>query len=423
MSSIDCFSDLQSPQTDRLRKQRKSCLSSSQIVQGELRCNGPKGFSFHLNHAKLVSPMKVTRTAKLAIYPNFGKLEGARYTYERHLQYTKHFVTQLYFNHHVKSFSTKGMGQLANQAHRKAQGVLKAHFAATEETGNKSSCPRMRKTGCPAQIEETKDSKFDYWLSVENTFEKCKKIYLPVKAHKRLNQWLRRGYMLNSSAELHKDKNGKFYALVFLQKDVAVAKTQDHCLGIDVGIRNSVVTSNGYFGKSLEKPLEKARDKRAERQRQGHQSKVYKTHIKQLLDIEAKRLVTRCLNRNWSLAIENPKVLANLQPKGKVAAWAKTYFSKRVMMLAEEKEVFVWCVNPAYTSLTCGNCHRVSQYMSQKSRDGRLFRCPYCRMQVNADLNGSLNIAHKGRLKMDTFLSSRSGRVKMVPICCPGWIA
>src|SRR6476659_2918663 len=162
-----------------------------------------------------VAPMKVTRTAKLAIYPNFGKLEGARYTYERHLQYTQHFVTQLYFNRHVKSFSTQGMGQLANQAHRKAQGVLKAHIAATKETGNKSSCPQMRQTCCPARIEKSADSKFDYWLSVENTFEKCQKIHMPLKSHKRLNQWLKRRFTLNASAELHKDKNGKFYAIVF----------------------------------------------------------------------------------------------------------------------------------------------------------------------------------------------------------------
>ena len=75
----------------------------------------------------------LTRTAKLAIYPNFGKLEGVKYTYARHLQYTQHWTTQLYFNRAVKSITTTGMGQLANQAQHKAKGILKAHFAAVKD--------------------------------------------------------------------------------------------------------------------------------------------------------------------------------------------------------------------------------------------------------------------------------------------------
>ena len=152
---------------------------------------------------------------------------------------------------------------------------------------------------------------------------------------------------------------------------------------------------------------------------EGVKSKLDKTFIKQLLDIEAKEIVTRCHDRKWNLVLEDPKILSNLQPKGKIAAWVKTYFFERATVLAEELGVFVWKVHPAYTSITCSNCDRVSR----KSRDGRAFKCSFCRLWINADLNGALNIALKGALEIDRLLSSRSGRVKMVPICCPRWAA
>jgi len=50
----------------------------------------------------------------------------------RHLQFTQHWTQQLYFNRGVKSFSTAGMGQLANQAQHKAQGILKAPIRVGE---------------------------------------------------------------------------------------------------------------------------------------------------------------------------------------------------------------------------------------------------------------------------------------------------
>ncbi|MFZ9594883.1 MAG: hypothetical protein ACO3A2_02270 [Bdellovibrionia bacterium] len=69
------------------------------------------------------------------MYSNLGKLEGIAYTYNRHLMFTQHWVTQLDLNRAVKSFSTKNMDQLANQAQHQAKGILKAHFESVKQTG------------------------------------------------------------------------------------------------------------------------------------------------------------------------------------------------------------------------------------------------------------------------------------------------
>jgi len=186
--------------------------------------------------------MLVTRALKLAIFPNVSKLDAARYTYEKHLLYAQHFVTQLYFAPHGAALSTSGMGGLANKAQHRARNILAAHRAATKATDNKSNVPKIAFIGCPAAIEVSKDSIFDYWLKVESQFSN-KKTLLPVKSHKRLNQWLKRGYALNPVCEFVKDKNGKFYALVFVQKEVEKAHPKKQSLMSAIVILSLVVTA------------------------------------------------------------------------------------------------------------------------------------------------------------------------------------
>jgi len=329
----------------------------------------------------------------------------------RHLQFTQHWTQQLYFNRGVKSFSTAGMGQLANQAQHKAQGILKAHFESVKETENKSNVPQIRQVGCPAKIEKSENSSFDYWLSVENTFEKCKKIHVPVKGHKRLTQWLRRGYKLNPTAELHKDKNGKFYAIVFVQKEVEKAQPQEKCLGVDVGVTHSVSRSDGYLGSGCKKLLTRTRDRNAERRRQGHLKKSAKTFMKQRLDIEANRAVRVAQAGGWNLAFEDPKLLANLKPRGRIAMWAKSYFANRASVLAEELGVFVVKVFPPKTSQTCAKCLHCDPLSRVKS----VFKCTACEIRTHADINASRVIALKGSENVLKILTYRSGSVLKRP--------
>lgn len=336
--------------------------------------------------------MFVTRTCKLVIYPRARKLEGARYTYERHLKYVQHWVTQLYFNRSVNHLSTSGMGNLANQAQKTAREIIKRHLASGKATGNKSNVPLISQIGCRAKIEKSKNKGFDYWIYVEDSFKRVGRIQIPVKGHKRLNHWLSLGYELNPIAELCKDKNGKFYAIVFIQKEVAKATPKHVVLGVDVGITHSVSRSDGYLGIGCKDILLKARNANAERRRQGQYTKSIKTFMKQKLDIEAKRAVRVAQARGWSLAFEDPKVLANLKPSGRVAQWAKSYFANRATVLAQEQSVFVVSIYPSYTSQTCFKCgHRDSL-----SRVKSVFHCTACGNRTHADINAGRVIAQKG---------------------------
>lgn len=317
-------------------------------------------------------------------------MESARYISSRFIKYTQHFITQLYFSHQPR-FSTKGMGKLANQAQRKAQGILSAHRAATKATGTKSNIPQINFTSCPAKIEKSKNSSFDYWISFENPFSK-KRIRIPGRSHKRLNHFLRKGWELSQTGELVLQKNGHWQARVYIQKEVKKAVPQSSSLGVDVGITHSVSRSDGYIGKGLSKIIKKQKLKQAERKRQGVKTRSLKTNVKQQLDIEARRAIARCKRDGLSLAVEDPKRLANLR-SGKLQGWARSYFGNRVVCLAEEESIWVTHVNPAYSSQICSACDS----RDKLSRVKLVFKCTTCGNRTHADINASRVIAQRAR--------------------------
>jgi transposase len=248
--------------------------------------------------------------------------------------------------------------------------------------------PVLARAGCPAKIEKSKNS-FDYWLTVENEFEKRGGVAMPVRSHRKLNDAIKDRWALDPVAEFFKDKNGRFYARVFVQKEVAKAESKNEFLGCDVGYRHGACDSDGHIGTNT------GREKKAQRQRQGLKVSGPKSRIKQLLDREAKRAVDVAMRTSRSLAIESPKQIANLR-SGSLHGWARCYFANRCHVLGKEKTVFVWEVNPAHTSQICSQCgHKDAQ-----SRSGIAFVCTACSHKAHADVNAARNIARKGAVSI-----------------------
>ena len=341
----------------------------------------------------------------MSVYANQGKIEGLRYCAGRFMLYSQHFVTQLFYNHSVRHLSTKGMGQLANQAQHKAISIVTAARATGQE---KSSCPVLTFTATPALIESANCASFDYWVSFEDTFSK-RRIRIPAKSHKRLNRLVRENWELSESCELVRQKNGRWQVRVFVQKVVAIAEPMAECLGVDVGITHCVARSDGYLSRGASRIIKRSRQKDAERRRQGHVRSLPKSSLKQQLDIEARRAVNVSLRLGLSLAVESPKVLANLR-SGKLHGWARSYFANRARILAEENSVFIVEVNPAYSSQTCARCgHRDKQ-----SRVKLVFQCTSCGSRTHADINGGRVIAQRGTEVVRKIAHYRSGRTALI---------
>jgi len=190
-----------------------------------------------------------------------------------------------------------------------------------------------------------------------------------------------------------------------VQKEIEKATPKENTLGVDVGVTHSVSRSDGYLGLGCKKLLTRNRDRNAERRRQGHLKKSVKTFMRQRLDIEAKRAVRVAQARGLNLAFEDPKLLANLKPRGRIAMWAKSYFANRASVLAQELGVFVVKVFPPKTSQTCAQC----QHCDSESRVKSVFKCTACGNRTHADINAGRVIARKGSENVARILAYRSG--------------
>lgn len=322
----------------------------------------------------------VVRSYKLRLYPNRDKFDTARYTNKRFNDYLNMFVGKFFFG--SQGISTKGMGSVANQACYKAHKIARGLIQLHKKAGIKVNVPFFMIHSNYAEIEKSKNSRFDYWIRVSNLWTKAGVVRLPAKSHRALNQALKNGWQLSDICEF-KIIKGDPYAIVFVSKKAPQTLKTKKVIGCDVGIIHSVVTSEGHKGHGLSRIM------KIQKYRQGNKHKSY---IKQILDREAKAIIGRSVNTQANIAVENPKRLATLR-SGSLQGWARSHFANRLHILGQENGVKVIDISPYQTSITCFKCGTIDK----RSRAGRIFHCVKCGHQDHADINAAKVIALRGR--------------------------
>lgn len=311
-----------------------------------------------------------------------------------------HWLGKLFFRPNEKH-STKGMGAAPNLAKYRARGIIRA-LRALAETGIKVNIPFNPNVSAIAKIEKSRSPAFDYWLVVPNLWEKCKVVRIPLKSHKALNKALKNNWKISQQCEFKWIK-GELFVYVFVSKEVPIPKAKGDCLGADVGINKSVTTSDGHKGESLKDAMAKARESQRERFRQRMKfnqvqklkRNYTKTRVKQILDREAKRFVSRCRKSMSNAVVENRKILNNLRT-GKLNRWARCYFANRVEILCKESSVFFLEVNPFNSSKTCSSCREsgkreLEEFVCQNSS------CSEYLKAVDSDFNAAKVLTSRGR--------------------------
>lgn len=343
----------------------------------------------------MINRVKVQRSYKLKAYGNKGKTEVARYTHNRFLLYLNYWIGRLFFNPKAK-YSTAGMGRIADNAKYKARGVVQSLLTRQKEA--KINIPCVLNGWAYGKLEKSKKSSYDYWVRISNLWTKGKVVRIPLKSHKALNKALKNHWVISSQCEYRFEK-GKLEVIVFVSKEVEKAMPEENIIGIDVGFKNSVATSDGHLGFRMDKVIRKKKNKQREHNKQvmkHGQPRVYraknKSTIKQLLNKEAKSILKRLGADPCSVVVESPLVLANLK-YGKLQGWARNYLAARLKTLCKEQSRWFMWVNPAYSSQTCSRCSK----RDRKSRDRRLFKCVHCSYEDNADVNAAKVLSQWGR--------------------------
>jgi IS605 OrfB family transposase len=180
-------------------------------------------------------------------------------------------------------------------------------------------------------------------------------------------------------------------------------------VGVDLGVTRAAVTSDNRFqGERRWRELE-ARDFRLRRRLQKKGTKSAKRHLRRLAGKTARRRrdhdhvvskrIVQGLPAGCTLAVENlthirSRVRAHKANGGqrRLHSWSFAILRAFLLYKAQERGIGVQGVDPRHTSQTCSRCgyqHRRNR-LSQSE-----FRCRSCGFQLNADLNGSRNIAAK----------------------------
>lgn len=325
------------------------------------------------------------RSYTLALYPNAGKAEAARYAIWWQTRCCLDYAHELYDEERNATRSTTGLGALPERGLKRARDLLRAGRASERVTGQVFERPRTVPVLSDALLSVSRRPGFPYWLKVS-----CGP-HIPARTHRGLARALRNGAILRHDAELRIGRHGGLVAHVFVEYPRRDEVIRKDVVGVDVGINHGVTTSDGRCSRPLYPILKQHRERNAERRRQGHRTAGDRTAMKQHLDREARRLVTLACRGGKSIAVERLKTLGNLKPSGGIGGWARRHFGARVLQIAEVSGVAVIQVHPAYTSQTCLACGHVDR----ENRRGTAFRCTRCGYEAHADVLAARNVARK----------------------------
>lgn len=230
---------------------------------------------------------------------------------------------------------------------------------------------------------------FDVWIKLNSIGNKIN-IKLPSKKHKHFHKY--DSWEMKKSLSLRKHE-GKYFVDLYFEKDKSELKSFGNEIGLDCGCKKLLISSeNKIFDQDLESVYNKIA-----RRKQG--SKNFKQSL-----IERNNKINESINKIKfdelkTIVVEdlknvkkNSKGKINKKFNNKLQRWSYSKVLNKLSLVCEESGINLIKVNPAYTSQTCSNCGSIHK----ESRNGEKFKCVDCSFEIDADLNASINILHRG---------------------------
>jgi putative transposase len=202
-------------------------------------------------------------------------------------------------------------------------------------------------------------------------------------------------------------RHGTFYLLAVCEIPDPDERDVDTALGVDLGVVNIAVTSDGdmYSSETIERNRLRMSRLRRELQRKGTRSA--RRHLKKLAGRQrrfqadtnhgiSKRIVACAERTNRAIAVEDlTGIRSRTKVKGtdnraKQSNWAFAQLRQFLTYKARLAGVRLIAVDPAYTSQRCSECGHTER--ANRRTQGE-FCCVSCGFRENADHNAALNIA------------------------------
>ena len=267
---------------------------------------------------------------------------------------------------------------------------------------------RNKSNGFP-KFKSKKTNNFSYTTNnqkgtvyVENGYIKLPKLKSPVKIRQH-----RSFEGVIKSCTISKAPSGKYHISILVETEIQKLPASDMRVGIDVGIKDFAVLSNGEAYKNP-KHLRKSEKRLAKLQRDLSRKqigssnrnkariKVAKLHEKianQRMDFLHKKS-TEIIRKNQAIVIEDLKVKNLMKNHNLAKSIAEVSWSRFREMLDYKSRWYgreLIIAPPDYpSSQLCSDCgNRSSQ---TKDLACRVYVCPECGLEIDRDYNASLNL-------------------------------
>ena len=247
------------------------------------------------------------------------------------------------------------------------------------------------------KVEKAKNSSFDYWVRIA-ILKKGYPILIPIKSYDYANNYFDNWKLVNGGRLSREDDN--WFLLLTFEKETPPKKKEGKIIGIDIGIKKLMATSEKeFYGKDIERLMDKIQKKQ-----QG--SKAFKRAIKERDYYVNKTAKALSLNNLKAIVMENIKNIKRNTKKerrlrkefrSKFQKWTYPLLFSRINQLCEINGVHFFTIDPAWTSQTCNKCG----FVHELNRCGEIFLCRNCGYTQDADYNASKNI-------LKTYLAQQS---------------
>jgi IS605 OrfB family transposase len=219
-------------------------------------------------------------------------------------------------------------------------------------------------------------------------------------------------------------RDGVFYLYATIDVPEETPLQPSRFLGIDLGIANIAVDSDGnsYTGE----PIELVRQRCAEHRRtyQATHTKSAKRRLKQMAGKQArfqravnhslsKRLVAYAKDTKAALVLEElthirSRMTVRKKQRSKQHNWSFRQLREFLVYKAKRAGVLLLFVDPRNSSRTCNRCG----YVDKKNRKSQAdFSCLRCGHSTHADVNAARNLATRGYVTAPDLIAPSQGQL------------
>ncbi len=234
-------------------------------------------------------------------------------------------------------------------------------------------------------FQESEDSSFDAFVQLKSFCKiRGKTINFPIKYHRQSNKWKEKGKRLNSFLVTEQNIQIRYKV-----ENKQCEKKKSKVVGADQGLKDVVTLSdcqvtpktnkdNQSLVNIVNKISRKKKGSKAFRKAKSHRKNFINYAINQLDFTDVKELrLEDIVNINYKRK-GTPRYLSH---------WTNTLIRDKLERYCEEKEVLFTLQSSVYRSQRCSRCGLVRK----SQRKSKVYSCKNCDLEIDADLNASLN--------------------------------